>query len=187
MIACSCLPVRAEERVLAYTLVQRQHSLLSNDLHLNVCLVDKPSVTGSLDLVGYFTEDCYGCEERVWVELKAWSATNFDKNLQTELDELPGRLLKEQRRDSSLSGVLLVCLDMNVHVPLVSSCDKTTSLENIRTTLDDHLDLACICNCFLRRLLGCSSFAEVWQRVEAAVLHCSALEHQYTNLARVPL
>lgn len=119
MIPCSCLPVRDEEKSLALTLVQRQHSLLTNDLHFNVCSVDTPSVTGSLDLTGYFTEECYGCEELVWVELKAWSATNFDKHLQAELDELPGRLVKERRKNSALSGVLLVSLGMNVHVSLL--------------------------------------------------------------------
>ena len=110
------MPVRNEEQDLACTLVERQHSLLSNDLHLNVASVDTRGVTGSLDVVGYFTEDSYGCDERVWVELKAWGATTFDANFQKEQEELPGRLLKEQRKDSSLCGVLLVCSGNSIHV-----------------------------------------------------------------------
>ena len=88
--------------------MERQRSLLSNDLHLNVASVDTRGVTGSLDAVGYFTEESYGCDGRVWVELKAWGATTFDANFQKEQEALPSRLVKEQRKDSSLCGVLLV-------------------------------------------------------------------------------
>ena len=102
--------MRDQEQRLALTLVQRQHSLLSQDLHFNVASVDTRGVTGSLDLVGYFTEDSYGCEERVWVELKAWGTTTFDTYFQKEQEELPSRLVKEQRKDTSLCGVLLVRL-----------------------------------------------------------------------------
>ena len=108
--------MRDQEQRLALTLVQRQHSLLSQDLHFNVASVDTRGVTGSLDLVGYFTEDSYGCEERVWVELKAWGTTTFDTYFQKEQEELPSRLVKEQRKDTSLCGVLLVRLGIYVHV-----------------------------------------------------------------------
>ena len=110
------MPARKEEQDLARTLVERQHSLLSNDLHLNVASVDTRGVTGSLDAVGYFTEDSYGCEDRLWVELKAWGTTTFDTYLQKEQAALPSRLVKEQRKDSSLCGVLLVRAGMYMHV-----------------------------------------------------------------------
>ena len=102
------MTVLPEDAALAYTLFRKQSSLLVDDLRFNVCEVDRRSVTGSLDLVGFFVNTCHDCPGRVLVELKAWGARKFDDNLKTQKEELPARLEKERARDSSLCGVLLV-------------------------------------------------------------------------------
>ena len=102
------MTVLPEDAALAYTLVRKQNSLLTNDLRFNVCEVDRPSVTGSLDLVGFFVNRFQDCQGFVWVELKAWGATKFEEQLNKQKDELPARLEKERGRDPSLCGVLLV-------------------------------------------------------------------------------
>lgn len=80
------------------------------DLDLNVCGVDVPGAAGkNLDLVCYFTgKQNYGCAGRVWVELKAWGLTKFDGEAEKFRNTAPARLAVEQRRDSSLCGVLLL-------------------------------------------------------------------------------
>ena len=102
------MTVLPEDAALAYKLVRKQSSLLTNDLRFNVCEVDRRSVTGSLDFVGFFVDKFHNCPGRVWVELKAWGATKFQERFEKEKDELPARLERERRRDSSLCGVLLV-------------------------------------------------------------------------------
>ena len=97
-----------EDAALAYKLVRKQSSLLVNDLRLNVCSLDQRSVTGSLDCVGYFVDKVYSCPGLVWVELKAWGATTFEKNFEKAKADLPLKLVREQRREASLCGVLLV-------------------------------------------------------------------------------
>ena len=102
------MTVLPEDAALAYTLFRKQSSLLVDDLRFNVCEVDRRSVTGSLDLVGFFVNKFHDCPGRVLVELKAWGAHKFDDNLKSQKEELPARLEKERARDSSLCGVLLV-------------------------------------------------------------------------------
>ena len=65
-------------------------------------------MTGSLDFVGYFTEKFYGCPGRVWVELKVWGTLTFAERLEEQKLKLSPLLEREQRKDESLCGVLLV-------------------------------------------------------------------------------
>lgn len=81
------MTVLPEDAALAYTLVRKQFSLLTNDLRFNVCEVDRPSVTGSLDLVGFFVNRFQDCPGFVWVELKAWGATKFEEQWNKQKEE----------------------------------------------------------------------------------------------------
>ena len=102
------LTVNKEDAELALTVVQKQLSLLTVDLRLNVVRVDPKGAAGSLDLVGYFVRDAYDCAGRVWVELKLWGKATFNESFQAEQTALAERFPKEQRKDKSLTGVLLV-------------------------------------------------------------------------------
>ena len=65
------LAVREQDSQLAHTLVRKQHALLTKDLKLNLCSPDVSTPHGSLDWVTYFTtKQNYGCEGRVWVEMR---------------------------------------------------------------------------------------------------------------------
>ena len=68
--SCS-VAVREKDSELAHSLVKKQHALLTKDLKLNLCSPDVRTPHGSLDWVTYFTTKYnYGCESRVWVELR---------------------------------------------------------------------------------------------------------------------
>ena len=76
---------------------------------LNVCSVDTPCGAGHLDLVCYFRDkNRFDCSGRVWVELKTWGRTTFEKNYNDLKSTLPAQLEAHRRHDSSLCAVLLV-------------------------------------------------------------------------------
>ena len=102
------LAVQKEDAEFACFVVKKQLSLLLVDLRVNVVRVDPGGAAGSLDLLGYFIRDAYDCAGRVWVELKLWSKANFDDDYAKEQMALAERFPKEQRKDRTLTGVLLV-------------------------------------------------------------------------------
>ena len=109
------LTVNKEDAELARTVVQKQLSLLTVDLRLNVSRVDPSGAAGSLDLLGYFVRDAYNCAGRVWVELKLWGKATFNESFLAEQTALEERFPVEQRKDKSLTGVLLV-VGVNIHM-----------------------------------------------------------------------
>lgn len=102
------LPLKPVDAKFAYKVVNKQATTLCNDLRFNVCGPDVRGATGSLDLLGYFTKCFYGCLGRLWTELKAWSELDFEAKRVQEEAALALRFPKEQKRDTSLCGVLLV-------------------------------------------------------------------------------
>ena len=101
--------MQKEDAMLAHALLRKQLAIVCNDLRLNVCEVDVKSATGSLDLVGYFTtKQCYECQGRLWVELKAFGWKSFAKRFQEAQGELLQRFGQEESKDASLCGVLLL-------------------------------------------------------------------------------
>ena len=95
--------------MLAHALLRKQLAMLCNDLRLNICAPDVASATGSLDLVGYLTtKQCYECQGRIWVELKAFGGKSFAKKFKEVQDELRQRFEQEESQDASLCGVLLL-------------------------------------------------------------------------------
>lgn len=102
------LQLRPQDAELALTLTTKQLGLC-RDLGLNVCFPDARGAQGSLDLVCYFnSKRSFGCNGRVWVELKAFGAGTFEKSVAELKTTLPERLGREHQRDTSLCAVLLV-------------------------------------------------------------------------------
>ena len=71
--------------------------------------MDEPCGTGHLDTVGYFrTKNRFNCTGRVWVELKAFGRTTFDRSYADLKRKLPELLKAHQRHDPSLCAVVLL-------------------------------------------------------------------------------
>ena len=125
-------------------MVQQQAALL-NTLHLNTWLVDtkRPGNKRPFDLVGTFVpgQKTYGVHGRVWVELKCWSAATFGEQLGKTQDTLQDEFLKEQARDPTLQGVLV--LASKVGQPTGGSWPKAALLATLwRDTEADWKTLA---------------------------------------------
>ena len=98
-----------EDAQLAEKLVRKQLNVLGKDLEFNITHVDKPSVTGSFDVLGYFRKVVHDCSGTLWGELKVFSVLSYAKSVREQMEELPKRFEREKKTHPSLCGVLLVC------------------------------------------------------------------------------
>ena len=104
------LELKDAEANLVTTLLRKQRALLS-DLGFNVWKVDakEPGSQKPLDLVGDFnTAKNFGVGGRVWVELKVYSDSSFDKEVAQTKEELAEILSAKHVRDPTLQAVFLL-------------------------------------------------------------------------------
>ena len=109
--ATSCtLQVRPQDAALATSVLRKQRALCA-DLQLNAWSVDKGGAANrrSLDLLADFcTSKNFGVEGRLWVELKVLAESTFETEFASCQEELEERLAKEEKKDATLGGVLLL-------------------------------------------------------------------------------
>jgi hypothetical protein len=129
---CS-LSLQPEDAKVARTILMMQRRFLA-DLQLNVWFVDlfNAATKKALDLVGDFSGSRnFGVLGRVWIELKTWSATGFERSLKDQRDYLPTVLSEVQKRDKSIGAVLLLCAKVQKH-------DKTWETPSLIAMLYAH-------------------------------------------------
>ena len=107
--ACT-LQLRKQDTALAASVLRKQRAL-PTDLELNAWGVDKGGAgrQGSFDVFADFsTSRNFGVKGRLWLELKVLADSTWDTELAYCKKELEAKWAKEQKKDSTLGGVLLL-------------------------------------------------------------------------------
>jgi hypothetical protein len=106
----SCtLQLRPTDAAFCRTLVQKQRSVLA-DLRMNLWYVDinMKGGKGAFDLLADFSsEKNWGISGVIWIELKVYGASVFDKSVEKAQKVLVKTLERERQKDGNLGGVLL--------------------------------------------------------------------------------
>ena len=102
------LRLQGNDAELAMQVFLKQRSFLC-DLAFNIWQVDVGVPGGALDLVGDFSlNNSFDIAGKVWVELKVFSSTGFERKVEQHQDLCSSKLPSVQGRDPSIEAVMLV-------------------------------------------------------------------------------